>query len=37
MTLKYGAKTSDGRTIEMLLSYEYASLSSVDLTILDEQ
>ena len=37
MTLKYVAKTSDGRTIEMLLSYEYASLSSVDLTILDEQ
>ena len=36
MTLKYVTKTSDGRTIEMLLSYEYASLNSIDLTVIEE-
>ena len=36
MTLKYVTKTSDGRTIEMLLSYEYTALNSIDLTVIEE-
>lgn len=36
MTLKYAAQTGDGRTIEMLLSYENAVLVSIDLTVIEE-